>query len=242
MVYHVWTFSRRTTEVSIESGSRAAVLKRSLIFSGLNKADLEALSKLAVSHTFKAGEFLFWEGDAPAHFYVVASGRVKVLKHSSLGKEFVVAFFGPGEVFGEVAVFEERPYPASAQAISDTEVLRIGKDKFLAFLSGHPEISLRIINMLGGRLRDAQNRLNALAGERAEQRVAKTLLMLSSKLGQSLPFTRQEIADMSGTTIETTIRVMSRMKSGGIIRSHRGRTDIVDETKLGLLSEGPPLV
>ena len=228
--------------MAMESGNRAAVLKRSLIFSGLNECDLDALSKLAVSHVFKAGEFVFWEGDAPAHFYVVASGRVKVLKHSSLGKEFVVAFFGPGEIFGEVAVFEERPYPASAQAIANTEVLGIRRDEFLAFLAGHPEISLRIINMLGGRLRDAQNRLNALAGERAEQRVAKTLLMLSSKLGQSLPFTRQEIADMSGTTIETTIRVMSRMKRGGIIRSHRGRTDILDEARLRLLSEGPPLV
>jgi CRP/FNR family transcriptional regulator len=228
--------------VAIVSGNRAAVLKRSLIFSGLDEVDLNALSKLVVGHAFKAGEFVFWEGDGPAHFYVVASGRVKVFKHSSLGKEFVVAFFGAGEVFGEVAVFEERPYPASAQAISDTEVLGIGKDKFLAFLSGHPEVSLRIINMLGGRLRDAQNRLNALAGERAEQRVAKTLLMLSSKLGQSLPFTRQEVADMSGTTIETTIRVMSRMKRGGIVRSHRGTTDILDETRLRLLSEGPPLV
>ena len=228
--------------MAIESGKRAAVLKRSLIFSGLNDGDLNALSKLAVSHSFKAGEFVFWEGDAPNEFYVVSSGRVKVLKHSSQGKEFVVAFFGPGEVFGEVAVFEERPYPASAQAVSNTELLGIGKDRFLAFLSGHPEVSLRIINMLGGRLRDAQNRLNALAGERAEQRVARTLLMLSSKLGQSLPFTRQEIADMSGTTIETTIRVMSRMKSGGIIHSHRGKTDILDETRLRLLSEGPPPV
>ncbi len=228
--------------MAIESGNRAAILKRSLIFSGLNDGDLDALSKLAVSHSFKAGEFVFWEGDVPAHFFVVTSGRVKVLKHSSLGKEFVVAFFGPGDVFGEVAVFEERPYPASAQAISDTAVLGIGRDRFLAFLSGHPEVALRIINMLGGRLRDAQNRLNALAGERAEQRVASTLLMLSSKLGQSLPFTRQELADMSGTTIETTIRVMSRMKRGEIIRSRRGRTDILDETRLKLLSEGPPLV
>jgi CRP-like cAMP-binding protein len=228
--------------VAIESGRRAAILKRSLIFSGLNDGDLNALSKLAVSHSFKAGEFVFWEGDGPAYFYVVSSGRVKVLKHSSQGKEFVVSFFGPGEVFGEVAVFEERPYPASAQAVSDSELLGLGRERFVSFLSSHPEVSLRIINMLGGRLRDAQNRLNALAGERAEQRVAKTLLMLSSKLGKSLPFTRQEIADMSGTTIETTIRVMSRMKSGGIIRSHRGKTDILDETRLRLLSEGPPPV
>jgi CRP-like cAMP-binding protein len=227
--------------VSTEYSSRADVLRRSLIFSGLDEGDLDALSKLTVRQAFKSGEFVFWEGDSPDRFYVVASGRVKVLKHSSLGKEFVVAFFGPGDIFGEVAVFEGRPYPASVQVISDTEVLGIGRDKFMAFLSGHPEVSLRIINMLGGRLREAQSRLNALAGERAEQRVAKTLLMLSAKLGQSLPFTRQEIADMSGTTIETTIRVMSRMKRAGIIRTLRGRAEILDGTRLKLLSEGPPL-
>ncbi|MDM8000447.1 MAG: Crp/Fnr family transcriptional regulator [Dehalococcoidia bacterium] len=223
-----------------DSGKRTAILRRSLIFSGLSDDDLKGLSELAVSRIFRGGESIFWEGDPAAHFYVVASGRIKVVKHSSLGKEFVVAFFGPGDVFGEVAAFEEKPYPATAQAVSEAEVLRIGRDRFLAFLSEHPAVALRIINMLGGRLRDAQNRLNALAGERAEQRVARTLLMLSSKLGQSLPFTRQEIADMSGTTIETTIRVMSRMKKQGIIQSHRGKTDIVDESGLRLLSEGSP--
>ncbi len=220
-------------------GDRSDVLKRSQLFSGLSESDLDALSRLTVSEEFRPGEYVFWDGDAPTHFFVVSSGRVKVLKHSSSGKEFVVAFFGPGEVFGEVAVFEDRPYPASAQAVSHTKVLGIGRDQFLAFLAEHPDVSLLIINMLGGRLRDAQNRLNALAGDRAEQRVAKTLLMLSSKLGQSLPFTRQEIADMSGTTIETTIRVMSRMKRAGMIRSHRGRTDILDSAGLRLLSEGP---
>ncbi len=216
------------------------MLKRSLIFSGLGEADLQALSRLAAGRSLKEGEFVFWDGDPPSHFYVVASGRVKILKHSSQGKEFVVAFFSPGDIFGEVAVFEDRPYPASAQAVSDTELLGIGRDQFLAFLSGHPGVALRIINMLGGRLREAQARLNALAGERAEQRVARTLLMLSSKLGPGLPFTRQEIADMSGTTIETTIRVMSRMKRDGIILSRRGRIDITDEGRLRALGEAPP--
>ncbi len=81
-----------------------------------------------------------------------------------------------------------------------------------------------------------------LAAERVEQRIARTLLRLSSKLGHTLPFTRQEIADMSGTTTETAIRVMSRLKDGGIIRSVRGKIVILDELKLRLLSEGPPQV
>ena len=171
---------------------------------------------------------------------MVTEGRVKVLKHSSLGKEFIIAFFDPGEMFGEVAVFENKPYPASAQAVADTKVLAIKRQDFLSFLANRPEVALRIMNILGGRLRDAQNRLRDLAGERVEQRLAQTLLMLSSKLGPTLPFTRQEIADMAGTTTETAIRVMSHLKERGIIRSLRGKIIVLDETKLRLLSEGPP--
>ena len=222
--------------------ARAEILKQSLIFSGLNDDELVELGGLAIERSFLPGEFVFWEGDAPEWFYIVAEGRIKVLKHSSQGKEFIIAFFGPGEMFGEVAVFEDKPYPASAQVAIETTVLGIKRKDFLSFFETRPQVALRIINILGGRLRDAQSRLSDLAGERVEQRLAKTLLMLSSKLGSSLPFTRQEIADMAGTTIETAIRLMSRLKERGIIRSVRGKTIILDETKLRLLSEGPPRV
>jgi CRP/FNR family transcriptional regulator len=219
---------------------KAQILKQSLIFSSLNEDEIAELAGLAVERSFKPGEFVFWDEDAPDWFYMVAEGRVKVIKHSSLGKEFIIAFFEPGEMFGEVAVFENKPYPASAQAVTETSVLGIRKEDFLSFLAQRPEVALRIINVLGGRLRDAQARLRDIAGERVEQRLARTLLMLSSKLGPALPFTRQEIADMAGTTTETAIRIMSRLKDKGIIRSARGKTIIVDETKLRLLSEGPP--
>jgi CRP/FNR family transcriptional regulator len=222
--------------------SRAEILKQSLLFSSLNEAELAELSKLAIERSFRPDEFVFWEGDAPDYFYVVVEGRIKIAKYSSSGKEFIIAFFGPGEMFGEVAVFEVKPYPASAQAVADTRVLAIKKDAFLSFLATRPQVALEIINVLGGRLRDAQSRLKDLAGERVEQRIAMTLLMLSSKLGLTLPFTRQEIANMAGTTTETAIRVTSQLKERGIIRSVRGKIIILDETKLRLLSEGPPLV
>jgi len=222
--------------------SRAEILKQSLLFSSLNEAELAELSKFAIERSFRPDEFVFWEGDAPDYFYVVVEGRIKIAKYSSSGKEFIIAFFGPGEMFGEVAVFEVKPYPASAQAVADTRVLAIKKDAFLSFLATRPQVALEIINVLGGRLRDAQSRLKDLAGERVEQRIAMTLLMLSSKLGLTLPFTRQEIANMAGTTTETAIRVTSQLKERGIIRSVRGKIIILDETKLRLLSEGPPLV
>jgi CRP-like cAMP-binding protein len=222
------------------NADRAAILKRSLIFSGLSEDELAELADIAVERSFDSGEFVFWDGDAPDSFYVVARGKIKVLKHASSGKEFIIAFFGPGEMFGEVAVFENRPFPASAQAAEPVKVLAIRRERFLSFLAQRPEVALRIIYVLGGRLRDAQGRLRDIAGERVEQRIAGILLMLSSRIGPTLPFTRQEIADMSGTTTETAIRVMSRLSKEGVVRSARGRTVIVDEARLRSLSEGPP--
>jgi len=221
---------------------KVQVLGQSFIFSTLNDDELAELASLAIKRSFVPDEFIFWDGDAPDWFYIVAEGKVKVFKHSSSGKEFIIAFFGPGEMFGEVAVFENKPYPASAQAVAETKVLEIKREDFLSFLAHRPEVALRIINVLGGRLRDAQSRLRDLAAERVEQRLARTLLMLSSKLGPTLPFTRQEVADMTGTTTETAIRLMSRLKDGGIIRSVRGKTIILDEAKLRSLSEGSPQV
>ncbi len=222
--------------------ARAEALKRTFIFSSLSKAELVELSRLAVKRSFNAGEYIFWEGDAADYFYIVLEGRIKVSKFSSLGKEVIIAFFGPGEMFGEVAVFEEKPYPASSQAATSTRVLAIKRGDFLNFLSRHPQVALVIINILGGRLREAQGRLKDLAGERVQQRLARILLMLLAKLGSTLPFTRQEIADMAGTTTETAIRFLSRLKDGKIIRSTRGEIIILDEAKLRLISEGPPKV
>lgn len=221
---------------------KAQIIKNSSIFSSLNDDELGELATFSIERSFKPNEFIFWDGDAPDWFYIVAEGKVKVLKHSSLGKEFIIAFFGPGEMFGEVAVFENKPYPASAQAVAETKVVGIKTDEFLSFLTNRPQVALKVINVLGGRLRDAQSRLRDLAGERVEQRLASVLLMLSAKLGSTIPFTRQEIADMAGTTTETAIRVMSQLKDRGIISTVRGKVIILDERKLRLLGEGPPQV
>lgn len=216
------------------------ILRQSPIFSSLEENELQELSHLAVERRLVASETIFWESDPSDWFYVVAEGKVKITKLASTGKEIILSFFGPGEMFGEVAVFENKPYPASAQAITETRLLGIRKADLLDYLMKYPQVALRVIGILSGRLRDAQSRLRDLAGERVEQRLARMLLMLSARLGMNLPFTRQELSDMAGTTTETTIRILSQWKERGIISSVRGRITIADETKLRLLAEGPP--
>jgi len=216
------------------------LLKKVPIFSSLSENELAELSAIVRECRFVTGDYIFWEGDSPEWFYLVAEGKIKISKLASTGKETIIAFFGPGEMFGEAAVFENKPYPASAQAVSPSRLLGIKRASLLEFLRKYPEIVLKITGILAGRLRDAQNRLRDLAGERVEQRLARILLMLSSRLGNELPFTRQEISDMAGTTTETTIRIFSQWKERNLIDSQRGKIVILDEAKIKLLAEGPP--
>lgn len=226
----------------MNDAEKVKIIRRSSIFAGLAEAELLALAKISTERHFNPGEIIFFEGDSPEWFYVIARGRVKAFKQSSSGKEFTIAFFGAGEIFGEVAVFENKPYPASASAQSPDEIVVLGikRQDLPAFIAKHPDVSLRIIGVLGERLRNAQARLGDMAGEKAVARLSRILLMLTSRMGGELPFTRQEIADMTGMTIETAIRILSRLKTGGIIRSTRGKIIIVDEVKLKALSASPP--
>jgi len=214
------------------------ILKTTSLFAALSDEELSSLVILASEHRYAPGEPIFWEGDASDWLYIVGEGRVKVAKYTSSGKELIVAIFGPFNAFGEVAVFDGIPYPASASAVEDTTVLRIRRDDLLGFLGQNPSVALKIINLLGSRLREAHDRLRDMAGERVEQRIANVLLMLSAKMGSQIPFTRQEIADMTGTTTETVIRTTTRFKDQGVINTNRGEISILDAEKLRLLSTG----
>jgi CRP/FNR family transcriptional regulator, nitrogen oxide reductase regulator len=208
------------------------IIKQTSIFSTLEEKELREVLALVKERRAVPGETILWEGDPSDWFYIIGEGQVKVSKLTSAGREIILAFFGPGEMLGEVAVFENRPYPASAQALIETWLICIKKSDFLNYLLRHPEVSLKIIGILSGRLRESQSRLRDLAGEKVEQRLARMVLMLSEKLGSTLPFTRQELSDMAGTTTETTIRILSQWKERGIIQSVRGKIIIADEQRL----------
>lgn len=185
-----------------------------------------------------AGETVFWEGDNPDWLYIVAEGKVKVVKYASSGKELIVAIFTQGNIFGELAVFDGKPYPASALAQVDSQIVAISRSDLLNFLSTNPMVALKMINLLGARLRDAHDRLRDMAGERVDHRIANALLMIAEKTGPVIPFTRQEIADLSGITTETVIRVTSRLKEHSIISTSRGEITIIDKEKLKRFGDG----
>ncbi|HET7874374.1 MAG TPA: Crp/Fnr family transcriptional regulator [Methylomirabilota bacterium] len=224
----------------------AAFLKEILVFKGLPPREIEALAQTALEERRRPREYFFMEGDPANWFYLVRSGRVKIVRHSRTGKDVVLELLGPGEVFGGVAAIERRPYPAAAQATEPTVVLKIAAETMVALVERHPSIIREVALMIGQRLRTAHNSVKSLAVDPVEARLAATLVRLGEregtrgKQGVTLPFhlTRQSLADMTGTTVETAIRVVSRWIKDGLVLDDGGRLVLADLDALRALAEG----
>jgi CRP-like cAMP-binding protein len=223
-----------------------AFLGANPVFAGIPARDLEAVAAVAMEEAHRSRASIFMEGDAAHWFYLVRSGHVKILRHSRAGKDVVLELLGPGEIFGGVAVIEKRPYPASAQATEPTVVLKIPADPMIALAERHPGFIREMALMIGRRLRTAHDSVASLAVDPVEARLAATLLRLAkregarSDKGVTLPFhlTRQSLADMTGTTVETAIRILSRWLRDGLLADDGGRLVLTDLDGLGALAEG----
>lgn len=224
----------------------AAFLRANAVFAGVPPREVEALAAVALEERHRARTHVFMEGDAARWFYLVKSGHVKILRHSKTGRDVVLELLGPGEVFGGVAVIEKRPYPASAQATEATVVLKIPAEPMIALAERHPAFVREMALMIGRRLRAAHDSVASLAVDPVEARLAATLLRLAAregargKAGVTLPFplTRQSLADMTGTTVETTIRVLSRWIKDGLLADEGGRLVLGDLDALRDRAEG----
>lgn len=222
---------KRTTETW---KAVAEILRRSEIFSSLTEQELKKISPLFEKITFRDNETIFSEGDPSDKFYIVAGGNVKVLKHTVMGKDIILEIMSPGDIFGGVAVLDKKPYPASAQAMESTTSIRISRQNLLKIMEEYPVLKHEIVRYFSDKLRDAHEMLKNIATERVEKRIASLLLKLSEKVGVDedgvrkidFPLTRQEIAEMVGTTVETCIRTMSKFQKRGMVRSSHGRISI----------------
>jgi CRP/FNR family transcriptional regulator len=221
-------------------------LKASPVFAALPAREIDALAAIAREDTRRARDYIFMEGDPARALCIVRSGRVKILRHSRTGKDVVLELLGPGEIFGGVAVIEQRPYPATAQAIETTSVIAIPADAVRSVAERYPSVIKEMALMIGRRLRSAHDSVKSLAVDPVEARLAANLLRLAEpegardKLGLVLPFhlTRQNLADMAGTTVETTIRVVSRWLKDGLLREDGSHLVLTDPDALRALAEG----
>jgi CRP/FNR family transcriptional regulator len=228
-------------------GSREVIdfLQSSSVFAGLPARELESLATAAHEQSCRAREYLFHEGDPAVWLWLVKSGHVRIVRHSRAGKDVVLELLGPGEIFGGVAVIERRPYPASAQATEPSVVVKIAADVAIGLAERHPSVVREMALLIGRRLRAAHDSVK-LSVEPVESRLAAILLRLAdregvrTKSGVELPFhlTRQSLADMSGTTVETAIRVVSRWQRDELVEDRGGRLVVRDLDVLRDLAAG----
>lgn len=205
------------------------LLRRSPLYRRLSAGDLQRLATVARLKSFRKGDTLFSEGDPSDFFFTVVSGRVKVVKLLPSGKEIILEIFGEGDPLGAVAAYEGWPYPASAVAIEDASCILLGRAALFALLETHPSLVRGLLVGLTHRLVELTNRIAEMTGSRVEQRFAHLFLKLADRMGEgrgratfiALPLSRQELADLAGTTIETAIRVMSRWGKEGVLTTEK---------------------
>ena len=215
-------------------------LRRSAIFRRLTPDDRARLAAVAATRDYDKGAFIFSEGDPSEMLFTVVSGRVKVFKTTPRGSDVILELFGPGDPVGAVAVYEARAYPASAVALEPTTCLLLPRQAFFTLLETRPTLVRGLLVGLTHRLVDLTNRLAELSGGRVEARLARFFLKLAGDLGQkradgvfiALVLSRQELADMIGTTIETAIRIMSRWSKDEIVRTEKDGFLVVNRDAL----------
>jgi len=220
--------------------SPAQALDSTPPFSALPSVEKKKLAPYCRVRWYERGEAIFREGDPSEHFHTVITGRVKVVKFAPHGRELILEIFGEGDPFGAVAAYEGRPFPASALALEPTEVLSIQRRDFFELLASHPEIARGLLLGLTRRLVELTRKLAQMTSGGVEYRLASLFLKLADRLGEKkdshvvipLTLSRQDLADMVGTTIETAIRVMSRWGKEGVVRTERTSFIIQDQEAL----------
>src|SRR5262245_29931247 len=226
----------------------ATFLRQRPVFAGLPAREIDGLASLAVEETHRARRYIFIEGDPSRWFDLVKSGHDQFVRQSKRGKEVVLELLGAGEMFGGVAAIEKRAYPASAQAMEVSVVLKIPADPMIALADRNPTFIKEMALMLGRRLRSAHDSVKSMAVDAVEARLAAALLRLAEREGAqvktfegvalSFQLTRQSLDDMTGTTVETTIRVMSRWLRAGLIVDDGGRIVLSNRDGLTALAAG----
>jgi CRP/FNR family cyclic AMP-dependent transcriptional regulator len=224
-----------------------SVLKKAALLTNLSCAELEMLAARTVRKHFSAGQLLFSEGDPCSGLYIIAAGRVRIFKTSVNGREQVLAVNIPGDSVAELPVFDGGPYPASAMAVEDTEIAFISRRDFYAYCKEHPEVALKVLSVVGARLRRLVGIIEELSFTTVRQRLIALLVKLAQSRGKAtdrgiefaLPATHQELANQLGTVRELISRNLMRLHAEGLLEVDARRIVVRDLKGLSaLLLEG----
>jgi len=210
------------------------------VFNGLSPAQLEEVRQIADYRNFAKGETIFLEGDRGSGFYVVVKGQVKIFKLAMDGKEHILHIIGPGDPFGEVAVFAGRSFPANAEALVDSRLLFFPRNGFVALISRNPSLAMKMLAVLSIRLRQFAVQIENLSLKEVPGRLASYLIILTNEQGNAasvmLPISKGQLASLLGTIPETLSRIFAKMAGQGLIEVNGRKISILDPVGLEEIS------
>ena len=219
-------------------GETRTTLKRVQIFAGLSDPQLNYLAERAVAKRFAAEEIVFSEGEPCAGLWIVSSGSIRIYKTAASGREQVLGVEGPGSSVAELPVFDGGSYPASVSSITDSVLIFVAKKDFHSLVLQHPEVALKVLKVVGGRLRRLVGIIEELSFTTVRHRLAAYILRLAKTEGKptpegielSLPGSQQVLASHIGTVRELVSRNVSRLQAEGVIRTD-GKQFLVTDLK-----------
>ena len=219
----------------------AALLGRVPVFEALRPEDLVRVADVAVPRTFRGGEIVFRENDDSDTCYVVRSGHARAVREHADGRQITLATFGPGDIFGELAMFDDERRSATVEAVDALDVLGIPGVDMRALLTRHPEIAVKLVISLGRRLRAANERLARQSFQTVQSRVAAVLAQLVDQARAEgagerdvlLTATQAELAQLAGSSRESASRFLAVLERAGVISQGRGRLTVHDPAALG---------
>ena len=217
-----------------------AVIRKAPIFSGLDASAADALRASMNLVKLRKGQSLFKEGDDGDHLFVVSSGKVKLGTKSIDGRENLLMILGPGDMFGELSLFDSGPRTATATAVTDSKLLALGQDKVIPWVKEHPEVSLQLLARLASRLRRTNEVVGDMVFSDVPGRVAKALIDLGVKFGDKRSeglfvnhdLTQEELAQLVGASRETVNKALADFAQRGWLRLEARSVMILDYERL----------
>ncbi len=217
------------------------LLSRVPVFSTLAEPELRQVSEVTVARRFAPHHVIFREGDASDTCYVVAQGHARAIREHADGRQLTLAHFGPGDIFGELAMFDDEARSATVETLDQVDAVAILGPDFRRLLSEHPDIAVKLVVSLGRRLRDANERLTRQSFQTVQSRVAGVLgQLVEAAKGEGAPAegdvlvttTQTDIAQLAGSSRESASRFLAVLERAGIITQGRGRITVHDRRAL----------
>jgi len=216
------------------------VLRQTPLFSGLDDDAAASLRSSLSENRLRRGEILFREGDSGDRLYVVMDGKIKLGRSSSDGRENLMAVLGPGQMFGELSLFDPGPRSLTATAVTDVTMLSLGHAALLDWLTGHPDVARNLLGQLASRLRRTNDVVADLVFSDVPGRVAKALLDLASRFGRQADdgvhvhhdLTQEELAQLVGASRETVNKALADFANRGWLRLEPRSVVLVDVERI----------